>query len=201
MEIERYFPSAVKDTKEFNLIADAENPLVIDLWNNLSFILEEVFIMTMSIEGILRFEKMLDIVPENDDLEERRSVIIAALLGQAPFTLPFLQEKVRVYFGQESTVSVDYDNYALFIRAVENYNEQKKAFAVFLKKVLPANMIYYLIQYTAVSNNLKIKPNLGGSVFVKLPLGIAGIGGSNTVKITANTGSNRYTVIAQAENI
>ena len=95
MEIESYFPSTVNETEEFKTIAKAENPLIADLWEDLSIILEEMFIMTMGIEGIERFEKMLDIKPESEDLEERRRTIIAVLMGEIPYTLPFLVEKAK----------------------------------------------------------------------------------------------------------
>lgn len=174
MEIESYFPSTVNETEEFKTIAKAENPLITDLWEDLSIILEEMFIMTMGIEGIERFEKMLDIKPESEDLEERRKTIIAVLMGEIPYTLPFLVEKAKEYFGDDTTVSVEYEKYLVSIKAYDRFEEQQRAFKVFLRRILPANMLYHLIQGFKVPNRLSIRANLGGSAFMKMPLGVEG---------------------------
>lgn len=193
MQIEKYFPAAVKETKEFKEIARAENPLVTELWNNTGVVFNEIFVMTMGPEGISRYEKILDIVPETEDSEERRMVIAAMLLSVTPFTLPFLEERTKMYFGTESSVKVEYNDYHVSIRAVENYDENKRAFKVFLRKILPANMGYHLIQYAAVSNNLKIKSGLGSSISVKLPLGESSSG--EIIKLKAHLGSNIFVKI------
>lgn len=203
VDISRYWRNAVKESKEFKQIAAAENPEFYLVWQAFERVLDNQFLYTMDDYGLSKWEQFLKVSPfATDTIDDRRFRIKTLLMGDLPYTMRSLINKLNNICGQEN-VQVSYikPEFLLDIRIAFEVKNQNAAVAELLRRILPANIIYHLIQYTAVSSNLKIKPNLGGSVFVKLPLGIAGIGGSNTVKITANTGSSRYTVIAQAENI
>lgn len=172
MRIEEYYPSTVASLDEFNKISKSEQPEIDALEKNISSLYDENFIETMSIEGIKRFEKMLDIEPKEENIDLRRKEIKAVLMGDLPFTFNFLRESVKKFYDEYADVAVNYPKYTVVIKTKGFSKEHNYAFGIFLERILPANMLYYITKYEDVRSDILVKAHTGGYRYLNLPFGI-----------------------------
>ena len=155
-----YLPEFLRDVREYKAILNlAEQPEIVSLWEAAENTLNDQFVVDATENGVLRWEKILGIVPKpTDTLEIRKFSILARINEQLPFTLATLNEQLKSLCGEDGyEVILDAANYTLSVRvaltARNNFNDVN----LFLKRVVPANMVIDLSlkynQHDAVSSH------------------------------------------------
>lgn len=98
MQILEYYPPIIKQIKEIQQIAKAEDKEFLKLAHESENVINNMFISTSNEEGVKRFEKLLGIIPDNGrTLEERRQDVIIHM--NTPCTYRTLLNKLEVLYG------------------------------------------------------------------------------------------------------
>jgi len=151
-----YLPPVLAGLREVKHIMNAEQPELELLWKNCDNALDDQFIEDMTINGIGRWETMLDIMPSaTDTIDTRRFRIRTKLNEKLPFTLQMLRRSLRSLCGRDGyTVQVNPSNFTVIVRialfADENFQDVKDL----LKRMIPANMIIDLSFQYNTNNNI-----------------------------------------------
>ena len=106
------------------------------LWNLIIKIFKEQYIYTADEYGLDQWEKILELQPEpTDSVDTRRFVILAALLGQRPYTMIKLRE------GNYKIIE-DFNNYRIKFKISLGVKKQRDIVANMLKQIIPMNLIF-----------------------------------------------------------
>lgn len=143
VDILDYLPPVLKEVKELVEIANIENPVLSDLWQQIEDVLNDQFIVTATEKGSTRYEKMLKInVPASDDLETRRFRLLTRFREQSPYTWKVLHQLLDSLLGEE--------HYELTRNATEKWIKVKleltvkgqfEAVELMLERITPQNML------------------------------------------------------------
>lgn len=95
-----YYPPVIGAIKEFQGIVDVEAPELSNLHGEMSVVLDNSFLQTMSEERIKQWEDVLKIKPlYGSTIEDRRDVIIARLRGQGKLNTASINNIVNTFTG------------------------------------------------------------------------------------------------------
>lgn len=138
-----YLPPFMQDYREIAETLNAEDPEFVLVWNGAERVLKNEFIATADEYGIAHFEKLLNILPSQDEtLEQRRTRVQSRWFAQLPYTYRALLQKLAVLCGEgQFTVSKDFDSYTLHIRTASESAELIDELDALLGSIVPANMI------------------------------------------------------------
>lgn len=137
-----YLPKVVKTIKEFEVLGDAENPEINNLWLDNQIVLNNQFINTLDEQGCARWEKMLDITPKGTaTVEDRRLAILARINASLPYTYRQLENFLRNICADDYTMTLDNENYTLTVLLSLSRQNQFDEVSNLLAKVIPANLI------------------------------------------------------------
>ena len=137
-----YLPKVVKTIKEFEVLGDAENPEINNLWLDNQIVLNNQFINTLDEQGCARWEKMLDITPKGTaTIEDRRLAILARINASLPYTYRQLENFLRNICADDYTMTLDNANYTLTVLLSLSRQNQFDEVSNLLAKVIPANLI------------------------------------------------------------
>ncbi len=172
VHVERYYPPVVAPAKEFKEIAEVVNPELNLVWKRLWQLFLNTFVYYIDETGAARWESMLKLRPkETDDLEVRRRRILAKINSQLPYTHRQLQNMLDATYGAgRSQVSLNYNNYALWVDILASILTRTKEMRTFLRVIVPANLTIgisntqtlshrvYAGGYLRVNKRVKIHP-------------------------------------------
>lgn len=103
IDICQYWPQVVRNTEEFQQIAEAENPEFNLAQAAIYRILKDCFIKEATEYGIGRWENMLGLtVTPNMTLDDRRNVVIAYLSTKTPYTWRVLEQMLANLLGEDN---------------------------------------------------------------------------------------------------
>ena len=142
-----YLPPVLQGVREFKGVAAGEEPELRLLWGAAEAVRNDQFVMSATENGILRYEKLLDITPKSTfNLDERRFTILTRLNEQLPFTLRMLNRMLAELCGPNGyTIYLDTVNNELYVKialtAVHNYDDVERM----LRRVCPANLFIVVI--------------------------------------------------------
>lgn len=137
-----YLPKVVKTIKEFEVLGDAENPEINNLWLDNQIVLNNQFINTLDEQGCARWEKMLDITPKGTaTVEDRRLAILARINASLPYTYRQLENFLRNICADDYTMTLDNENYTLTVLLSLSRQNQFDEVSNLLARVIPANLI------------------------------------------------------------
>ena len=181
-----YLPPFLREYREFNEIANAEEPELDGLSEKALRVLKNQFIETADEDGIAEFEKMLGILPsKSDSLESRRARVFSRWFTELPYTLKaFLHKLSGLSEYGDIAVSVDFDRYMIAIDTDFEYYGQTDEIERLVDLMFPCNIIAEL--RNTVRLNADGKYNLGGVVSVTET---AVISGDFVENITAKGGA------------
>ncbi len=110
VELVSYLPAFMQKYKEPRAALEAEDPEFAIAWSGADRILYNHFIATADEYGIARLEKLLGILPaEEDDLESRRMKVQARWVNKIPYTVRVLAEKLETLSkGTDFTIEADF---------------------------------------------------------------------------------------------
>ena len=90
-----YLPFFMQEYKEIAVALNAENPEFDLLLKDATDVLDNEYITTADEKGIKRFEKLLGILPEEDDtLESRRAKVLVLWFVSLPYTMRMLIKRL-----------------------------------------------------------------------------------------------------------
>ena len=137
-----YLPKVVRTIKEFEVLGDAENPEINNLWLDNQIVLNNQFINTLDEQGCARWEKMLDITPKGTaTIEDRRLAILARINASLPYTYRQLENFLRNICADDYTMTLDNANYTLTVLLSLSRQNQFDEVSNLLARVIPANLI------------------------------------------------------------
>lgn len=145
VDIGKYFPLVYKDVEEIQQIVNTENKNFNVAEDELNTLLDNQFIMTSNERAISYRENELGIManPSVETLDFRRIRLMNRISMQPPFTTKFLRERLDELIGVgKYTLTIDYDNYTIYIESVAENQVYAHEVAVTLTRIKPANMVY-----------------------------------------------------------
>lgn len=143
IEIEKYWTDVVRNTAEFQQIANAQNPEFNTLVSCIQRILQDAFINDATEYGVERWEKILKIAPAlTDSLETRKIRILTYLSYKTPYTWRTVERMIVSYVGESNyTMNYNNDTSILTVRVRTNDINQIELIGTMLNEVLPQNII------------------------------------------------------------
>ena len=134
----------MKEVREFKLLAEAENPELLFLWEETENVLNNQFISTATKDGVARIEKIISIVPKaTDTLEERKFKILAKYNEVKPYTIRKLKEVLSVLCGENGyRVELNLGEFTLKVKIELMSKKNEDAVREMLERMVPVNMIF-----------------------------------------------------------
>lgn len=141
IEIERYWTRIVRDTAEFQQIADAENPEFNTVLECLYRILKEGFINDLTEYGVKRWEKILALpVSSTATLEERKVAILTYLSIRRPYTIRILKNMLSTIMGEDNySLNINNDTSTLTVKIADD--KYRADVLMLMQRVLPQELI------------------------------------------------------------
>lgn len=97
-----YLPEVLRNYREFQKTFEAEEPEVKKVYNELSKVLNDLFVEDATERGIKRWENILGIVPKpSENLEDRKFKILSKLVKKLPYTRRRLEQLLEVLCGKD----------------------------------------------------------------------------------------------------
>ncbi|WMI82037.1 putative phage tail protein [Anaerotignum sp. MB30-C6] len=142
-EIQSYFPDLMKEVKEFQRLAEAENPELLFLWSELGQVLDNQFIDRATKTGVARRERMLRITPKaTDTLEERKFRLLARYNENLPYTLRTLHSQLSILCGEKGyRLEINYGAFTLKSKLELTNKKNVEAVGEMLERIVPMNML------------------------------------------------------------
>lgn len=138
-----YLPPFIQKFKEMSAIMEMEQPEFDLVWQSAENALADQSIMTATINGIKRWEKIFGITAKADEtLEERRFRIIAKLNERPPYTIEALRNLLNIQLGEEGyTLLLSADTYELTVKLAISNETNFETVVELLDRILPANIV------------------------------------------------------------
>lgn len=188
--VREYIPDIYKNVDEFNEILDIQEKLKLLFLKNCNEVEDNQFIATLTLEGVIRYEKLLNIIPnpESESLEFRRNRVKNRLTTMPPFTKNFLYDKLNNIIGKDKfNMYIDYDNYTLYIESSADNQNWFIETQITVNSTKPANIVFInkpLISDFILSSE---KIDLAGIIY-NYKLGTTWILGKNPFSSRENKG-------------
>lgn len=159
VDLVSYLPPFMRKYKEPVAALEAENPEFAALWRAADGILRNRFISTADEDGIVRFERLLGIVPlENDTLEMRRIRLQNRWHNEVPYTMRVLKSKLAELLGGEHCFSLFPDfggGYGMLLVVYSADDGLHEELKYLLETVVPMNVVTDIV-YENVTSGLSI---------------------------------------------
>ena len=140
-----YIPEFMKDFRELTYLLEAETIEFRKLLAETYRALDNQFIEHCDIDGIEKFEKMVELTPEeNDDLKTRIARVLMKWNSELPYTLNGIKSKLQSICGDDYLIVPQYEKYTLKLIVSLPLKNQVEDLKEYLHTVLPANMDYFI---------------------------------------------------------
>lgn len=158
-----YLPEVLRNYREFQKTFEAEEPELLKVQEELSKVLDDLFIEDATERGVKRWEKILKITPKaTDSLEDRKFRIITYITRKLPFTLRTLQQMLETLCGKGNyDVELRHNQYEIEVKINLADNNNIMDVLSLLEIVIPANLIQILKSYLTVRSTVP-KYAIGG---------------------------------------
>ena len=145
-----YLPDAFKETKEYQALGAAFDPLAADIKEEIGAVPEEYFPSSAE-EELVRWERVLGL-SGSGEAAERRFAVLTRLAGIRPYTMAQLKRQLRASMGEgQFAAEVWPDEFLLRVSVPPGTEKLLSAMARELRRMIPANMTLE----TAVSEPLE----------------------------------------------
>lgn len=145
MQLRDYWPAYLQQLREFGYIAQAEQPELESLTSAFASAVDDFYLETLTLDGVIRWEQIMRIPSvSTDSLEDRRSRVMLTYMFQTPYTLNSLIAYITT-ISNDAIITVDYANRILHISAVLTGQQQRDTLRQLVEQRAPANMIVDLI--------------------------------------------------------
>lgn len=139
-----YLPEFLRDIREYNAILTlAVQPKVIDLFQGTEDAMNDQFIKTANEYGVIRWERMLGIVPKSGyTLDDRKFAILTRINEQPPYTMRAFKQKLEGLCGKNGySVEIDVDKFILKVRIALTSRNAYDDVCELVERIAPMNLI------------------------------------------------------------
>lgn len=142
-DIESYYPDILKEVREFQALAVAENPEMELIYTAVDEVMDEQFISTAKTYGVARLEKIVGITPKaTDTLEERKFKLLAKYNEDKPYTVTKLNELLTTLCGTDGYVlEINNGEFTLKVKVALTSKKNKDAVSQLVERIVPVNMV------------------------------------------------------------
>lgn len=143
-------PPWYREVLDYQQICQTEQQQMEAAAQAIQAIADNMFFQTMDEPSIYLWEQALQIVPnpQTETLAFRQARVINRLSTRPPFTLQFLYQKLDELIGPGAwTVTVDYANYALYIKSAALNQSYATEVAFTVNRIKPAHIVYVNTPY------------------------------------------------------
>lgn len=146
VDVNSYLPPVVKEAREFKQIAKSENPEFQLAWDKVDLVWANQYIMDCTIDGVLRWENMLNIMPlKSDTLYDRKLRILTYVNKVPPFTIRTLINFLLPICGEDHYhIDLDLETQTLTVTLVDVRDTQIEETKALLDSIVPANLYVIL---------------------------------------------------------
>ena len=141
-----YYPQVIRQIEEFKAIIDAEYPEFDDLSVANDRITQDAYLLTMTEDRIIEWEKILGIKPiAGSTVDDRRDTIIARIRGQGKLNTELINSIVKTFTGGTAISWVE--NSTLYVEITPPPNNKQYQFANVeqeIGKKIPAHLNFQI---------------------------------------------------------
>lgn len=143
MSIKDYWINEIRSIKEFESISDIEDIELTLLKNEISEVMDDLFIKEATEKGIARREKMLNIQPFADDtLESRRFRVQSRWNDNLPYTYRQLLNKLNNLVGEDGySITLNHLDFSLLIKINLGQKRMINDVNTVVQNIAPVNLV------------------------------------------------------------
>ena len=137
-----YLPPILHDKKEYIQICKTEDVEINKLFTNINSLFDNLFLESLNLQGVKRWEKMLKITPkQSETLEDRRFRIITRYLTNLPYTKRSLHTILATLCGKDGyKLDINHEKFIVKVKVALGAKHKIDEVKFTLRKVVPANM-------------------------------------------------------------
>ena len=141
--LQKHLPPFMTEYKEIDECLEAENPEFRLAWNAADRTLKNEFIENADEYGISRFEKLLNILPfQEDTLEARRARVFIKWFNMIPYTWRVFINRLQLICGENNfTIEGDFDHYLIKLDVNLEAFGLMETLEALLMTMVPCNMV------------------------------------------------------------
>ena len=141
--LQKHLPPFMTEYKEIDECLEAENPEFRLAWNAADRTLKNEFIENADEYGISRFEKLLNILPyQEDTLEARRARVFIKWFNMIPYTWRVFLNRLQLICGENNfTIEGDFDHYLIKLDVNLEAFGLMETLEALLITMVPCNMV------------------------------------------------------------
>lgn len=159
MNLIENLPSFLQDFKEYKEICSKEDIELDKLKSEIEKILHETIVGEAKSYGLDRYEKIYGLENASNSISTRRFNILSKMNNRIPFTIKWLDNKLRQLIGENNyKIEVDYNNYKITIRLTYAFNNVIDLLQKELREQLPANLEISIFTDSTVNIDSSIIP-------------------------------------------
>lgn len=198
IDIAKFLPPVSRDSDDIQEIMRIENIELQKLWDAMSDIFYNQFIVSMTTYGLEQWEKIFDVIPKaSDTFQDRRTRILQLIMGTRPYTLRSFQAILDNIYGEGNIkISVDNDKYEFWLDIADKLLYKALAIKNYAETIVPKNLILISSNTKNINLNLYIGCAMTSYFYTEIPADT-----SFDIKIEDAAQCNTIGVVKQAQVI
>ena len=142
VKLERYYPNVIANADEFRQLSVLENDEFKTIWQANCKWFYNTFVYKADLQGIKRWEDMLNLTSKSTEtLEDRRINILIKLNSMLPYTIRRLQQILDIRYGENNAIATTTKKYELLIDFNDETELVASSMRAILRCIIPANLI------------------------------------------------------------
>ncbi|WP_302306931.1 putative phage tail protein [Megamonas funiformis] len=161
VKLERYYPNVIANADEFRQLSVLENDEFKTIWQANCKWFYNTFVYKADLQGIKRWEDMLNLTSKSTEtLEDRRINILIKLNSMLPYTIRRLQQILDIRYGENNAIATTTKKYELLIDFNDETELVASSMRAILRCIIPANLIFKIIISCNFEQNIYNKANI-----------------------------------------
>lgn len=154
--LENYYPNIMKQVREFQKIAEVENPEFNNTWRCIENVFSDEFVESLTANGCSRWESILKLHPLNtDSLEVRRKRILIKINTVVPYTHRSFQNILNSIYGKDNAkINLNYNRYEFWLDLSASILPKSSELRSLSREIIPANLTINVSNTQAAKLNL-----------------------------------------------
>ena len=161
VKLERYYPNVIANADEFRQLSVLENDEFKTIREANCKWFYNTFVYKADLQGIKRWEDMLNLTSKSTEtLEDRRINILIKLNIMLPYTIRRLQQILDIRYGENNAIATTTKKYELLIDFNDETELVASSMRAILRCIIPANLIFKIIISCNFEQNIYNKANI-----------------------------------------
>lgn len=138
-----YLPNYYEKVHEMNLLTQAQEPEIEQLWQSLKEVDQNQFIETADHQRLGRWEALLNIRPDlaTQSLDYRKAIVLLRLAMKPPLSQRWLENVLNDRVGEGNhQIGLNYEHQLLTIQIIHDHLGLIDDLRTFLREMIPANL-------------------------------------------------------------